>query len=62
MNNLLGELETYSFFSVKIAKIIFTKIENEVFLIFWKKQLTKQTKSCIIKQIFKAGGSGNEKV
>ncbi len=32
------------------------------FLIFWKKQLTKQTKSCIIKQIFKAGGSGNEKV
>ncbi|CVS87462.1 Uncharacterised protein [Streptococcus pneumoniae] len=39
-----------------------SKIENEVFLIFWKKQLTKQTKSCIIKQIFKAGGSGNEKV
>ncbi|CKH69268.1 oligopeptide binding lipoprotein [Streptococcus pneumoniae] len=28
-------------------------------MIFWKKQLTKQTKSCIIKQIFKAGGSGN---
>ncbi|EDK81023.1 hypothetical protein CGSSp23BS72_09558 [Streptococcus pneumoniae SP23-BS72] len=31
-------------------------------MIFWKKQLTKQTQSCIIKQIFKAGGSGNEKV
>lgn len=33
-----------------------------LFSIFWKKSLIKQTKRCIIKQIFKAGGSGNEKV